>query len=73
LYWQIQDKKTVKRINELIRGIERDPKQPKGKAEILKGDLAGCRSVRIDKTNRLIYRLKNEMLHIVSCRGHYEE
>lgn len=72
LYWQLQDKKTLKRINQLIRDAERDPFNGIGKPEPLKGDLSGFWSRRIDETNRLVYRVNGERLEILSCRGHYE-
>ena len=56
LYWQSQDKKTLKRINQLIRDTERDPFNGIGNPEPLKGDLSGFWSRRIDDTNRLVYR-----------------
>jgi len=72
LYWQSQDKKTLKRINQLIRDTERDPFNGIGKPEPLRGDLAGFWSRRIDDTNRLVYRVNGELLEILSCKGHYE-
>ncbi|MEG0322568.1 MAG: Txe/YoeB family addiction module toxin [Raoultibacter sp.] len=79
LYWQTQDKKTLRRINKLITSIERsgnDPDEqslPFGKAERLKYSKTGLSSVRIDDTNRLVYKIENnEILSIVSCRGHYQ-
>jgi toxin YoeB len=69
LYWQSQDKRTVRKINTLIQAIERGG-QP-GKAEMLKGSLAGWSSSRIDETNRFIYRIRADVLEILSCRGHY--
>ena len=72
LYWQVQDKKTLKRINQLIKDTERSPFQGIGKPEPLKGDLAGFWSRRIDDTNRLVYRVNGEILEILSCKGHYE-
>lgn len=73
LYWQSQDKKTLKRINQLIRDTERDPFNGIGKPEPLKGELSGFWSRRIDETNRLVYRINGELLEILSCKGHYEE
>ena len=73
LYWQSHDKKTLKRINQLIRDVERDPFHGIGKPEPLKGDLSGFWSRRIDYTNRLVYRIKDGMLEILSCKGHYNE
>lgn len=72
LYWQSQDKKTLKRINQLIRDTERDPFNGIGKPDPLKGDLSGFWSRRIDDTNRLVYRVNGELLEILSCKGHYE-
>ena len=73
LYWLGQDKKTLKRINLLIRDIERgDGNDGIGKPEKLKGDLAGFMSRRIDETNRLVYRVRDGLLEIVSCKGHYD-
>lgn len=72
LYWQSQDKKTLKRINQLIRDAERDPFNGIGKPEPLKGDLSGFWSRRIDEGNRLVYRPNNGILEILSCKGHYE-
>lgn len=71
LYWQAQDKKTLKRINQLIRDIERNPFEGLGKAEPLKGNLSGWWSRRIDDTNRLVYRVCGEIIEIAACRGHY--
>lgn len=72
LYWQSQDKKTLKRVNQLIRDTERDPFTGIGKPEPLKGDLSGFWSRRIDDTNRLVYRVNDGLLEILSCRGHYD-
>ena len=73
LYWQTQDKKTLKRINALLKDIERGGFDGKGKPEPLKGELSGFWSRRIDDTNRLVYRIRNECLEIASCRGHYDD
>ena len=73
LYWQQQDKKTLKRINMLIKDIESTPYAGIGKPEALKHDLAGWWSRRIDGTNRLIYRINDERLEIAVCRNHYQE
>ncbi len=71
IYWQNQDKKTIRRINSLIKDIERNKFHGIGKPEPLKGDLNGFWSRRIDDTNRLVYRINNDILEIVSCKGHY--
>ena len=73
LYWQTQDKKTLKRINALIKDIERNGYNGIGKPEPLKENLAGWWSVRIDETNRIVFQLVNEQLEIYSCKGHYDE
>ena len=71
LHWQTQDKKTLKRINQLIRDIDRNGNDGIGKPEALSGPLAGYWSRRIDDANRLIYRIKDGRLEIVQCRSHY--
>ncbi len=71
LYWQTQDKKTLKRINELIRDAQRDPFTGIGKPEPLKFALTGCWSRRIDETHRLVYMVIGDDLCILSCRYHY--
>ena len=73
VYWQTQDGKTTKRINMLLRDISRNNNAGIGKPEPLKGELSGFWSRRIDETNRLVYRIKNETLEILSCKGHYED
>ncbi len=72
-YWQTQDKRTLKRINMLLRDIERGNFDGIGKPEPLKGDMSGFWSRRIDDTNRLVYRIRGEVMEIVSCKGHYED
>ena len=71
LYWQSQDKRTLKRINQLVRDVERSPFEGIGKPEALVGNLNGFWSRRIDDKNRLIYRIKGEFIEILSCREHY--
>ena len=71
LYWQTQDKKTLKRINELIKDIERNGNFGIGKPEPLKGNLSGLWSRRIDEYNRLVYRIREDLLEIVAFRDHY--
>lgn len=73
LYWQTQDRKTLKRINSLLRDIERSNFNGIGKPEPLKGELSGFWSRLIDDTNRLVYRMSNGVLEILSCRGHYDD
>ncbi len=71
LYWQGQDKKTLKRINKLIKGTMRTPYDGIGKPEELKNNLSGYWSRRIDDTNRLVYAVDDTVLSIISCRYHY--
>ncbi|MDL2298188.1 Txe/YoeB family addiction module toxin [Synergistaceae bacterium OttesenSCG-928-D05] len=72
LYWQKQDKKTVSKINKLIKSIERDGElQGEGKPERLKEDLSGWCSRRIDDKNRLIYRVISDSIEIAKCGDHY--
>lgn len=71
LYWQGQDKKTLKRINKLITDTKRAPFEGIGKPEPLKENLSGFWSRRIDETNRLVYAVDDKALTIISCRYHY--
>ena len=71
LYWQSHNPKMVKRINMLLRDVARGSFDGVGKPEPLKGDLSGFWSRRIDDTNRLVYRINNDVIEILSCRGHY--
>jgi len=71
LYWQGQDKKTLKRINKLIEITLRVPFEGMGKPEPLKENLAGFWSRRIDDTHRLVYAVEDEYLTILACRYHY--
>ena len=73
LYWQMQDKKTLKRINQLLKDIGRSPFEGVGKPEPLRY-CDGCRSRRIDEKNRLVYSVtEGNDIVIVSCKGHYED
>ncbi len=71
LYWQGQDKKTLKRISKLIEAVLRSPSEGIGKPEPLKENLTGFWSRRIDDTHRLIYALDDQHLTIIACRYHY--
>ena len=73
LYWQTQDKKTLKRINNLLKDIDRNGYNCIGKPEPLKGDKSGWWSVRIDEKNRLIFKIENEVVEITQCGTHYGE
>lgn len=72
IYWQTQDRNTLKRINDLIKDAQRDPFAGIGKPEALKHSLSGFWSRRIDETNRLVYEANDEDLTIISCRYHYQ-
>lgn len=71
LYWQTQDKKTLKKINRLLSDVERNGYQCTGKPEPLSGDLAGFWSVRIDEKNRIVFRIVEAQLEITQCGSHY--
>ena len=73
IYWQTQDKKTLKRINMLIKDISRTPFEGIGKPEPLKGSLTGFWSRRIDGENRLVYAVEEMTILLISCRRHYDE
>ncbi len=71
VWWQSQDKKTLKRINMLITDVLRSPFQGIGKPEPLRGNLSGLWSRRIDSVNRLVYMPKEDSVVILSCKDHY--
>ena len=71
LYWQMQDRRTLKRINDLLKDVQRNAYEGIGKPEPLRENLSGCWSRRIDETNRLVYRIEDGSLYILACRGHY--
>ena len=74
IYWQGQDKKTLKRVNKLLMDISRNPFDGIGKPEPLKGNLSGLWSGRIDDNgNRIVYYISNDIVHIIACKGHYED
>jgi len=73
LYWQTQDKKTLNRINKLIKDIERNGYKGIGKPEPLKHNLSGLWSVRIDDSNRIIFRILGDNLEIWECGSHYQD
>ena len=72
-YWQTQDKKTLKRINMLIKDIGRNPFDGIGKPEPLKGELSGFWSRRIDDEHRLVYVAEEDAILIIACKGHYND
>ena len=71
LYWQSQDKKTLRRINQLLTDISRNGYTGIGKPEPLKNDLTGYWSRRIDEVNRLVYRISDDVIEVLQCKGHY--
>jgi toxin YoeB len=71
VYWQTQDKKTLKKINKLIEDIQKHPFSGIGKPEPLKYDYQGFWSREIDDKNRIIYHIKNDTTFIAGCRTHY--
>ena len=69
--WQKEDKKTIKRINILIRDIQRNPIAGIGKPEQLKENLSGLWSRRIDDANRIVYRITDDAIEILAVKNHY--
>ena len=73
LFWQTQDRKTLKRIHLLIQDIDRNGNDGIGKPEPLKYELQGFWSRRIDEENRLVYRITEGQIEIAQCGSHYNE
>ena len=73
IYWQSQDKKTIKKINKLLQDIERNGYNGIGKPEPLKGDLSGFWSVEIDEKNRIVFRIECGKIVIIQCGSHYRD
>lgn len=74
LYWQAQDKKVLKRINQLLQSIDRDGAlHGIGKPEPLKYGKSGAYSRRIDEANRLVYEIFDNQIVVKSCKGHYRD
>ena len=73
LCWQSKDKQILRRINLLVKDMERNPFDGIGKPEPLKGGLSGYWSRRIDSEHRIIYKVKDNQLHIIQCRNHYND
>ncbi len=72
IYWQTQDKKTLKRIKKIIDNMIRTPFEGLGKPEKLKDNLSGFLSRRIDEANRIVYAVDDMQITIISCRYHYQ-
>ena len=73
LYWQEQDKKTLRKINRLLKSIDRSGYDCEGHPEQLTGNLSGFYSVHIDSKNRLIFRITENMIEIAQCSSHYSD
>lgn len=73
LYWQTQDKKTLKKINKLLKELQRTPFKGDGKPEPLKNKNADVWSRRINKKDRLVYLVYDDGVLIVQCKGHYDD
>lgn len=73
LSWQTEDKKILKKINDLLKEIQRTPFDGKGKPEPLKGERSGDWSRRINDKDRLVYQVVGETIFIKQCRGHYDD
>lgn len=73
LYWQTQDKKTLKRINSILQDIIRNGYEGIAKPEPLKENLSGFWSRRIDEANRIVYRITGDRIEIIQCKGHYDD
>jgi toxin YoeB len=71
LHWQNCDRKMLKRINQLLKDIDRNGNEGIGKPEPLKYELQGFWSRRIDDEHRLIYKIDGDEIHIIHCRYHY--
>lgn len=71
LYWHAQDKRTLRRINLLLQDIDRNGYSGIGKPEPLKGELTGWWSRRIDDSNRIVYRIRDNAIELIQCGGHY--
>ena len=73
IYWQTQDRKTLRKINRLLMDIDRNGYNCPGKPEILTGSLSGWWSVRIDEKNRIVFRITDGRMEILQCGSHYRD
>ncbi len=73
LYWQTQDKKMLRRVNQLLRDMQRNSFEGIGKPEPLKGDMSGYWSRRIGEANRIVYTAADSAIIVFSCRSHYDK
>lgn len=72
LFWQRQDAKTLRRINQLLLSIDRNGTSCIGNPEPLRNNLSGWWSVRINQADRIVFRIADGTLEILACKGHYE-
>ncbi len=73
LFWQLQDKRTLKKINALLKAIQQSPFTGAGKPEALKGMNNGKWSRRINDKDRLVYQLEQDLIIVIQCMGHYDD
>ena len=73
LYWQKEDRKTLNKINDLIKSIDRNGYNCEGKLEPLKGNFSGYYSMRIDKKNRLVFKIEKDAVEFFQCGSHYKD
>lgn len=73
IHWQTQDRKTLKRINSLLKDIDRGGYEGIGKPEPLRDNLSGWWSRRIDDSNRIVYRIHEGRIEIIQCGSHYRD
>jgi len=72
LYWQQTDRKTLDKINQLLKQTTRTPFEGEGKPEPMKHQLTNCWSRRINREHRLVYRVEDDVVYVIQCRFHYE-
>jgi len=72
LYWQKTDRKTLDKINQLLKQTTRTPFEGEGKPEPMKHQLTNCWSRRINREHRLVYRVEDDVVYVIQCRFHYE-
>lgn len=72
-YWMKEDRRTLKRILQLLKDIDRNGYEGLGKPEPLRGDLSGYWSRRIDECNRIVYRIEGGIIQIIQCGSHYRD
>lgn len=73
LFWQAEDRRTLKKMNDLLKDIERNGNMGIGKPEPLSGDLSGFWSRRINDKDRLVYRIEGSEIQVLACRYHYSD